>query len=80
MPARGTVSTDHLVPLKDSAAACVTCSLPAAPTATQLVAEVQDTPNRSAIFDPFGPVHLVAVHVVPFHTSANADMVVAFVS
>src|SRR5258708_16922230 len=52
--------------------------VPAPPTAMQLVAEVQDTPNRPAIVDPFGPAHLVAVHDLPFHTSAKPVCVNVF--
>src|ERR1700722_11232843 len=75
LPALGTATADQWAPFQVSDAADWDLAVPCTPTATQLAADVQDMPSRAANELPFGPVHLVTVQALPFHTSAKPNKV-----
>jgi hypothetical protein len=73
-PANGTLGvcwTDHVVPFQISASGGLPVPVNVWPTATQNVAEVQETPTRVLEGTPGGLGVCWTDHLVPFHTSAR---------
>lgn len=68
LPTLGTPTGDQCVPFQVNDAAAPLLFVPDAPTATQLLAEVHETPSSRAKLAPFGPAHWASFQAEPFHT------------
>src|SRR6478735_4200996 len=68
LPTPGTATAAQCLPFQVNDAAAPLLFVPDAPTATQLFADVHETPSSRARLAPFGPVHLTTFQAEPFQT------------